>query len=401
MIASRLVLGVSALLCLCSCSQKVRITVVNPGHFHAAMVLREDLPGVDKTVSVCSPRGEGIDSWTASVQRFNSRENSPTHWTVEEVNPLPKASSPREVAVLAGDNSFKAKAILHCVELGYNVLSDKPMALDSADMATLSEAYRLASRKGLVILDLMTERHDEVNIATRRALANRTLCGGSPENPGIVMESIHHFYKEVDGVPLRRPAWYYDVRRQGEGIADVTTHLIDLVMWQCFPDEAIDSGEVEVVSASHFPTEITVEQFSASTGAKAFPSFLADRVEDGSLHVYSNGTVLLRIRDLYVKIYVRWDFAGGPDTFSAVYNCENGQVRVLQDSSTGYTRKLLDCGQDITPQITLTHEDHFSLVMNDFLRYVRGAKMPAWEAPNTLAKYSLTTSAVQKARLSE
>ena len=39
--------------------------------------------------------------------------------------------------------------------------------------------------------------------------------------------------------------------------------------------------------------------------------------------------------------------------------------------------------------------------MNDFLRYVRGAKMPAWEAPNTLAKYSLTTSAVQKARLSE
>ena len=258
--ASRLVLGVSALLCLCSCSQEVRITVVKPGHFHAAMVLREDLPGVDKTVRVCSPRGEGIDSWTASVQRFNSRENSPTHWTVEEVNPLPKASSPREVAVLAGDNSFKAKAILHCVELGYNVLSDKPMALDSDDMATLSEAYRLASRKGLVILDLMTERHDEVNIATRRALANRTLCGGSPENPGIVMESIHHFYKEVDGVPLRRPAWYYDVRRQGEGIADVTTHLIDLVMWQCFPDEAIDPGEVEVVSASHFPTEITAEQ---------------------------------------------------------------------------------------------------------------------------------------------
>ena len=325
--ASRLVLGVSALLCLCCCSQKVRITVVNPGHFHAAMVLREDLPGVDKTVSVCSPRGEGIDSWTASVQRFNSRENSPTHWTVEEVNPLPKASSPREVAVLAGDNSFKAKAILHCVELGYNVLSDKPMALDSADMATLSQAYRLASRKGLVILDLMTERHDEVNIATRRALANRTLGGGSPENPGIVMESIHHFYKEVDGVPLRRPAWYYDVRRQGEGIADVTTHLIDLVMWQCFPDEAIDSGEVEVVSASHFPTEITAEQFSASTGAKAFPSFLADRVEDGTLQVYSNGTVLLRIRDLYVKIYVRWDFAGGPDTFSAVYNWHRRRLR--------------------------------------------------------------------------
>lgn len=40
------------------------------------------------------------------------------------------------------------------------------------------------------------------------------------------MTSIHSFYKEVAGKPLTRPAWYYDVTQQGEGIADVTTHLI-------------------------------------------------------------------------------------------------------------------------------------------------------------------------------
>ncbi|MFQ8805711.1 MAG: putative oxidoreductase C-terminal domain-containing protein [Alistipes indistinctus] len=34
---------------------------------------------------------------------------------------------------------------------------------------------------------------------------------------------------------MTRPAWYYDVTQQGEGIADVTTHLIDLAAWKCFP----------------------------------------------------------------------------------------------------------------------------------------------------------------------
>ena len=47
---------------------------------------------------------------------------------------------------------------------------------------------------------------------------------GLPDNPSITMESVHHFFKNVSGKPLIRPAWYYDVAQQGEGIADVTTH---------------------------------------------------------------------------------------------------------------------------------------------------------------------------------
>ena len=53
-------------------------------------------------------------------------------------------------------------------------------------------------------------------------------------------ESVHHLFKLVDNKPLTRPVWYLDVNQQGEGIVDVTTHLVDLVQWEAFPDQIID-----------------------------------------------------------------------------------------------------------------------------------------------------------------
>jgi len=35
----------------------------------------------------------------------------------------------------------------------------------------------------------------------------------------------HH--EEVAGVPNLRPAWYFDITEQGEGIADIVTHIVD------------------------------------------------------------------------------------------------------------------------------------------------------------------------------
>jgi len=52
---------------------------------------------------------------------------------------------------------------------------------------------------------------------------------GTPDEPAVSLESTHHFYKNVSGKPLVRPAWYYDVEQQGEGIVDIATHLVDLV----------------------------------------------------------------------------------------------------------------------------------------------------------------------------
>ncbi|MCB6666162.1 putative oxidoreductase C-terminal domain-containing protein, partial [Phocaeicola dorei] len=79
--------------------------------------------------------------------------------------------------------------------------------------------------------------------------------------PSVIMESVHHFFKTVSGKPLIRPAWYYDVEQQGEGIADVTTHLIDLINWQCFPDKTIHyQSDVTVNAAKHWATPITLAE---------------------------------------------------------------------------------------------------------------------------------------------
>ena len=44
------------------------------------------------------------------------------------------------------------------------------------------------------------------------------------------------------------------------------------------------------------------------------------------------------------------------------------------------------------------HEVHFGQVAERFLRSIRTGEMPAWEEANTLAKYYITTMAVEQAR---
>ena len=63
---------------------------------------------------------------------------------------------------------------------------------------------------------------------------------GSSEDPAVTKVSVHHFSKIVSGCPLQRPAWFFDVEQQGEGIVDVTTHLVDLVQWECFPEQILN-----------------------------------------------------------------------------------------------------------------------------------------------------------------
>ena len=42
------------------------------------------------------------------------------------------------------------------------------------------------------------------------------------------------------------------------------------------------------------------------------------------------------------------------------------------------------------------HEAHFGQVVAEFLKYLKSPKsMPAWERPNMLAKYFVTTTGVQ------
>jgi len=44
--------------------------------------------------------------------------------------------------------------------------------------------------------------------------------------------------KVVSGVPNPRPPWYFDIKQQGDALADIGTHLVDRVHTTLFPTAA-------------------------------------------------------------------------------------------------------------------------------------------------------------------
>ncbi len=412
-----LLLCCSALLFFsCSKERKVTLTVIDPGHFHACLLQKNMIEGLSKDVQVYAPKGEELDSYLSSIESYNSRQENPTSWRehiyagADYLSALPRSKGSNGVVMLSGNNQKKTGYILSAVEKGYNVLSDKPLAINEEQWKTLQSAYLLAQKKGLVIYDLMTERYDTLNVIVRNLLSDKDFFGefDCSSGPAVSMTSVHHFYKEVSGSALHRPAWYYDVTQQGEGIADVTTHLIDLVFWQCFPEQTVTTAQVKVKAASHYPTYITKEQFRLSTLEDEFPAYLQGVRSGDAIDVMSNGVIDFSVRGIPVRMKVKWNWMpqkGSSDTFEAVYKGTKASIIVRQDATTGFVKQVFLCpkgGSEQMVEVPLScrigHEDHFNLVAGSFLRFVRGEdRLPEWETQNTLTKYYITTTAVKMA----
>ena len=427
--------------------EQSRLVVLDPGHFHASLLQKNELPAFAPTVAVYAPEGAELEQYVGFVESYNCRTENPTHWVLdtyagEDYLDRMVAEHKGDVVVLAGNNRKKTQYIYAAVEAGYNVLADKPMAISTDDYTLLKKAYTLAAEKGLVIYEMMTERYDVKNILEKKILANEALFGtltqGTPEEPAVYQESVHHFCKMVSGKPSVRPAWYYDVEQQGEGIADVTTHLIDQVAWQCFPEESVRVEDVAVVSAEHWPTRITAAQYEQSTGRKEWPEYLLKDVKRGVLNVNANGVINSVMKGVCVQMKVVWNFVapqGSGDTSTSVKKGTKATVMQLQNVDNGYVKTLyVEPAQgvdveafkaaltafeqelqeempgvsfveetegryraNIPKEMYLAHEDHFGKVAEAFLGYKNGKELPQWEVDNTLSKYYITTEAVRVA----
>lgn len=427
----------------------VKLVVLDPGHFHASLLQKSPLASVNDTVRVYAPEGAEVKQYLNDINSYNQRAENPTSWK-EEIyiggDYLSRMLSDRkgDVVVLAGNNQKKTRYILEAIKAGYNVLSDKPLAINKKDFDLLTKAYQLAQEKELLLYDLMTERYDILNIIEKELLNNTDIFGelqkGSLNDPSVSMESVHHFFKNVSGKPLIRPVWYYDVAQQGEGIADVTTHLIDLVNWQCFPDEPIHyQSDVKVLKARHWPTRITLPEFIQSTQADSFPAFLNKYIKDNVLEVPANGTLSYTVKGINVHMKVIWNYAppsDGGDTFTSVKKGSKATLKTVQDKESGFVKQLylqkapdIDAPEfedrlqkavkqlqttypflsvknineglyliDIPQADRLGHEAHFSKVAESFLGYLHDKNMPEWENENTISKYYITTTAVELAK---
>ena len=425
----------------------VRLVILNPGHFHATLVLKTSYSQVSPEVHVFAPDGPEVLDHVQRVDGFNRREQDPTRWS-QEVHKGPDylermlRRRPGNVVVVAGNNRRKTQYIRESVQAGLNVLSDKPMCISHEAWKVLERAFSNAEEKGLLIYDIMTERF-EITTILQRELARcphviGAPVGGDSRNPGIVKDSVHHLFKEVAGQTLIRPEWYFDVEQQGEGIVDVSTHLVDLVFWQGFPGEAVDRSRIQVLAARHWPTVLSREQYGQITGRNDFPHFLRKHLDrDGRLAYFCNGEILLRVDDLHARISVAWDFEappGGGDTHFSVIRGTRAHLCILQGKEQGYRpelsirtapgadaelleqglRRFIEEISDRYPGLALEpsesgwqvsipdryrvgHEAHFGQVTSRYLGFLESGSMPQWEITNMISKYYVTTRALEMA----
>src|SRR5258708_11778127 len=59
------------------------LIVVDPGHFHASLLLRETYPQLAKRVAVYAPVGPEVVDFLNRVALFNTRAIDPTHWELD------------------------------------------------------------------------------------------------------------------------------------------------------------------------------------------------------------------------------------------------------------------------------------------------------------------------------
>ena len=265
-------------------SNMVRLITVDPGHFHAALVQKSMYPGVDSNVFVYAPDGADLQMHLGRIDQYNKRAEQPTHWNEQVYKGTDffekmLREKKGNIVVLAGNNQKKTEYIKKCIDDSLNVLADKPMAIDAKDFDVLKQAFADAASKNLLLYDIMTERYEITNALQREFSMLPEVFGqlenGTPDNPAVTKESIHHFYKYVSGNILTRPAWFMDVSQQGEGLVDVTTHLVDLVQWASFPDQKVSyESDVKLLSARRWSTDMRLSQFNAITKLNGFPPYL-------------------------------------------------------------------------------------------------------------------------------
>lgn len=428
---------------------EVKLITLDPGHFHAALVQKLSYPQVSKDVYVYAPTGFDVNEHLKRIEGFNTRAENPTGWNeivYTGTDYLEKMLTEKKgnVMVQAGNNGKKTEYIKKTLDAGINVLSDKPMAINSRNFKLLEECFDIARQKNILLYDIMTERNEITTMLQRELSTIPSIYGaqlkGSPEEPAIVKESVHHLFKLVDNKPLTRPAWYFDVTQQGEGIVDVTTHLVDLVQWEAFPDQIIDyNKDIELVDANRWTTSISQEEFKQVTGTDAYPDFLKKDVVNDTLKVYCNGDIVYKIKGVTAKVSVIWNYTfpeGGGDTHFSVMKGSKADLVIRQGKEQGYKpelyvevlpdidlatyeKELADAMSVVTdkyPGVTLNkisdnvwqvhipakyrvgHEAHFGQVMENYLQYLQDGKLPDWEVPNMIAKYYVTTHALEMAK---
>ncbi len=411
-----------------------------PGHFHAALVQKHMPIGVHPRTHVYAPLDDDLLAHLARVMAFNTRAHDPTKWELDvrtgsDYLQRMLREQPGNTVVIAGRNRTKIDHILAVATNNLHVLADKPWIIRHDDFPKLEQVFQEVDLRDVVVWDMMTERFEITTILQRELIRDPEVFGalvaGSADHPALTLESVHFLKKSVAGSPLKRPLWWFDVAQAGPALGDVGTHLADLAMWLLFPEQAIDARrDLHIHDATIWPTPLDRDPFAALTGSPDFPPGFVDDL----LLYFGNGTVSYSLRGVWVRLTVMWELEstdGRGDTHEAVARGSKAHIEVhpsangtpllsvvpaepgLWSDIAAAVRRRCKSWQDRYPGVAVRvegdrlhidipekfrtgHEAHFGEVVREFTEYFHlPRQMPSWERANMLAKYFLTTTAVE------
>lgn len=424
-------------------NDKVRFIVVEPQHFHAALVQKYKNSEVDSQVYVYADTITKAASYVDFIEQYNNRVENPTNWEISSyygADFKEKAFKENDgnVVVLAGDNKNKIEFIVEAIEHNKDVFADKPLVINTGGYDKLSHLLDRVDHDHSFVYDIMTERYDVKNQILKALINNIAFSGGmmvTSDKPAISINSLHHFLKEVSGSPLIRPAMFYNTLQQGEGLVDVTTHYIDLVQWILSSEQVIDiEKDVRFIEAQRWKTDVSLTDFKRSTKLDNYPAYLESSVNlNHTLNVFSNGRLLYNFKGIPVSIAVNWEVEskdGKGDQFNALFETNNFKISIkadregksalflkpnleVVDFDDNLAKALAEIGDlpnlrftkqgeeyriIIPDELYLSHEEHFGKVLQQFLEYRKNRALPDWEKSFMLAKYYLSTRALKEAK---
>jgi len=412
------------------------LAFLEPGHFHAALTLRAADASVHDEIFVYAEAGRELDDFLALIEAFNGRAEEPTSWRPvvwTGARPIERliAERPGSVVVLAGRNDRKMSAMRRLHDAGCHVLADKPWLVGGVGLDDL----RHVLAEGPLAVEMMTGRHEITSILVGKLARERELFGGfdvGGRRPAIEISGVHHLEKRVNGQPLRRPPWYFDVRVQGDGLADIPTHMVDqvqrVVAAASHPAALLSP---ELTGARTSCTDVPLALFSRVTGQAAFPPDLGDVVDGATLAYRSNAELTFRLGEVTVALDTRWEPTeppGGGDRHRSLIRGTRAEILVEQHEGTSFRRRLSvvpvrrgsgvrealaravaswqgehpglevvesddACEIRVPRTLDVGHERHFPLVLREFLSMVDSGTQPRELAVTTLAKYTLLAQA--------
>ena len=408
----------------------------DPGHFHAALTLRSQNPRIDPVIHVYAPAGRDLDDFLALVRSFNTRSHAPTAWDVRvhlSEHALDQLISDRlgSIVILAGKNGPRLPVMRRLHDAGFSILADKPWITTTTALPDLDQVMT-----GLPLaIDIMTMRHDIMARLRQRIVSTPSVFGSlaadSSSRPAIEIGSVHHLFKIVNGVPLIRPPWFYDVRIQGDGLVDIQSHVTDQAQWLIAPDHAYDyDRDVVIEQARRWSTPVPLSLFQESTNTGAFPEELIKNVSDDVLDLACNGEIDYRLCGIPVRQRAEWaqrEPKGGGDLHAATVRGTQATIILRHGPKTGYATELhlspkrddgfetrlrsavgdwqadfpgLDIAtSDIGFRMVIPngldggHETHFAIVLDEFLDHIEAGSWPQTLAARIRTRYTLLARA--------